>query len=86
MQRTTINWGIGGALVFPTVVYQLGLNVPSLKPAFLMLVFPPLLVMQTILPGNGEQYGIFIIIFVLLYLAVLGFGLGTYLGSLFSTS
>ena len=85
MRRTTIIGGIGGAVLFPTVVFLLAYNMPSFKPAFLFLIFPSLLVMD-VLPYHGEGFPFFIVIFSSLYLAALGFGLGAYLGSLFSKS
>jgi hypothetical protein len=80
MQRTTIKWGIGGALFFPTVVLLLAFTMPSLAQAFHLLIFPALVAMDVVFPRNKEQYGIFIYVFMVLYLAILGFGIGALLG------
>jgi hypothetical protein len=91
MQRTTIKWGIGGALFFPAVALLLAFYKGSLLPypsAALRLLdqmlevlsFPPLLIMDVVFPRNKEQYWIYVYISVVLYLAVLGFGIGVLLG------
>ena len=86
MRRTTIIGGVGGAVFFPAVVMFVAFKMPSLNPAFQMLIRPPLLLMQAILGRGNESWGVFVVIYVILYVMALGFGIGAYLGSLFGKS
>lgn len=79
MQKTTLKWGIGGALFFPIVFLLAAFNMPSFTPLFHLIVFPPLAAMDVIFPDYKEAHEIFIIVFGVLYLAALGFGIGALL-------
>jgi hypothetical protein len=94
MQRTTIKWGTGGSLFFPAVALLLAFWKDSLLPypstalsllnqALEVLSIPPLLVMDAVFPTGKERYWIYVYVLVVLYLAVLGFGIGVLLGKAF---
>ena len=91
MQKITLKWGIGGAVVFPTLILLLAYYKDSFIPypsvasywveqAFDFLTFPPA-ALDEVLPLRGFQYSpwVFWTSFIL-YLAALGFGIGLLLG------
>src|SRR6266404_2278945 len=95
MQRRTIIWGVGGAVVFPAIVLLLAfykdslLTYPSVALRLLdqvldVLTFP-IRVWNAVLPRHGDptevtkQFWFPIWISCVLYLAGLGFGIGVLL-------